>query len=424
MFRLDAFRPATIIGVLPNTIANGQTADAVPLMADLNHIVNQVNANAAELSLTPQLANANSFTAVQSGVAATAAANFPIASQVQNASLTTLSSVAGDNTITARVSGFTLGAYTRGQIFSFVPAAGNSGSASINIDALGATTIFKEGGRTLSSDDLAVGKTAFIRYRTPLEALASGFDLLNPGFSISGSAYRNAGDILVGTGGAGFNSTLAVGSNFTLPFASAGVASRIAWLSLNQLPLASSIDVTNDMMLLRSNSLGTHARVSPRTFFTAGNIILGTPVASTSGTAIDFTAIPAGTKRIIIMFVGVSTNGTSNFLVQIGDAGGIEAATYTSVAATDGGTRVTSTAGLIVSSSIAAAATHTGKIVLDLEDSTDFTWVSQGLLADSSPLMNMSAGSKSLDAELDRVRITMVNGSDTFDAGEINISYE
>lgn len=35
-----------IIGTLPNSILNGQTVDATPLMADFNFIVNQVNANA------------------------------------------------------------------------------------------------------------------------------------------------------------------------------------------------------------------------------------------------------------------------------------------------------------------------------------------------------------------------------------------
>jgi hypothetical protein len=34
------------------------------------------------------------------------------------------------------------------------------------------------------------------------------------------------------------------------------------------------------------------------------------------------------------------------------------------------------------------------------------------------------AGSKSLSGVLDRVRITTVNGTDTFDAGKINIIYE
>jgi hypothetical protein len=39
-----------IVGPLPNTIANGQTEDAVPVMANYNWILNQVNANAAPLN--------------------------------------------------------------------------------------------------------------------------------------------------------------------------------------------------------------------------------------------------------------------------------------------------------------------------------------------------------------------------------------
>lgn len=39
-----------IVGPLPNAIANGQTEDAVPVMANYNWILNQVNANAAPLN--------------------------------------------------------------------------------------------------------------------------------------------------------------------------------------------------------------------------------------------------------------------------------------------------------------------------------------------------------------------------------------
>jgi hypothetical protein len=35
-----------------------------------------------------------------------------------------------------------------------------------------------------------------------------------------------------------------------------------------------------------------------------------------------------------------------------------------------------------------------------------------------------SAGTKTLSGTLDRVRITTANGTDTFDAGSINILYE
>ena len=153
-------------------------------------------------------------------------------------------------------------------------------------------------------------------------------------------------------------------------------------------------------------------------------ITLGTEQASTSGTSIDFTGIPAGVRKIEVTLVGVSGSGTSNFLIQIGDSGGVETSGYLSQAATDGAVRATSTAGFIITSTITAATNTRGTIIFSLEDSTDFTWTSIGMTYESNGVMNMSAGSKSLSAELDRIRITTVNGSDTFDAGAINISYE
>lgn len=60
------FRPALIVGTLPVSLQNGQTADASQVMSDLNFIVNQINANAAQLSLTPQLAGVNTFTGLNS----------------------------------------------------------------------------------------------------------------------------------------------------------------------------------------------------------------------------------------------------------------------------------------------------------------------------------------------------------------------
>ena len=48
-------------------------------------------------------------------------------------------------------------------------------------------------------------------------------------------------------------------------------------------------------------------------------ITSGTSVATTSGTSIDFTGIPAGTKRITVMFNNVSLSGASHLLVQMGN---------------------------------------------------------------------------------------------------------
>jgi hypothetical protein len=44
---------------------------------------------------------------------------------------------------------------------------------------------------------------------------------------------------------------------------------------------------------------------------------LGTSVASTSGTSIDFTGLPSWVKRVIVMFSGVSGSGTSHLLIQL-----------------------------------------------------------------------------------------------------------
>ena len=152
-------------------------------------------------------------------------------------------------------------------------------------------------------------------------------------------------------------------------------------------------------------------------------LTLATPQTANS-TSHDFSSIPAGTKRIVIMLAGVSSNGTSNYLIQIGDSGGLETSGYTSQASTAGAARDTSTAGFIVTSSTAAASVVEGAVTLSLMSSSANTWVATGMVVGNSGAEGMSAGSKSLSAELDRVRVTTVNGTDAFDAGTLNIQYQ
>jgi len=76
-------------------------------------------------------------------------------------------------------------------------------------------------------------------------------------------------------------------------------------------------------------------------------ITSGTAVASTSGASIDFTGLPAWVKRITVMLNGVSTNGTSNYLIQLG-AGSITSTGYVSVANNGAGSGTTSTSGFVV----------------------------------------------------------------------------
>jgi hypothetical protein len=139
--------------------------------------------------------------------------------------------------------------------------------------------------------------------------------------------------------------------------------------------------------------------------------------ASTSGTSIDFTGIPSWAKRVTVILSGVSTNGTSLMLVQLGDSGGIETTGYVS-----GSSNTSSTAGFLLNGSGNAAHTYSG--VAPIVTVGTNSWVTSGVISESNAFGSVFGGNKILSDTLDRIRITTVNGTDTFDAGTINIMWE
>jgi hypothetical protein len=154
----------------------------------------------------------------------------------------------------------------------------------------------------------------------------------------------------------------------------------------------------------------------------------GTAVATTSGTSITFSSIPSWVKRITVMFNGVSTSGTSLVQVQIG-SGSVTTTGYTSYANYAGGANAsgggTSTTGFLVDDTANASSTRFGSLVLVNIGSN--IWVSAGsggLVASSAYYGFSSGGSITLSGTLDRVVLTTVNGTDTFDNGSVNIIYE
>lgn len=154
----------------------------------------------------------------------------------------------------------------------------------------------------------------------------------------------------------------------------------------------------------------------------------GTAVASTSGTAIDFTGIPSWVKRITVMLSGVSTNGASPPMVQLGTASGVETTSYISIAGFAGSTSASGatpyTTGFTIATANPANLIY-GHINITLIGSN--IWSSSHVMGANSAGVYYSlqgGGTKTLAATLDRIRITTVNGTDTFDAGSINILYE
>jgi hypothetical protein len=153
-----------------------------------------------------------------------------------------------------------------------------------------------------------------------------------------------------------------------------------------------------------------------------GTIVQGTSQVSTAGTSIDFTGIPSWVKRVTVMFNGVSTSGTSNPQIQLG-AGSVTTSGYNSTSTSAGAAVATTnaTSGFLLYLANAGATTS-GHAVLTLVSGN--TWICSNIFKNTTAVTCFGAGDITLSGTLDRVRITTVNGTDTFDAGSINILYE
>lgn len=148
-----------------------------------------------------------------------------------------------------------------------------------------------------------------------------------------------------------------------------------------------------------------------------------TVVASTSGTAIDFTSIPSWIKRVTVVMQGVSLTSTANYLVQLGTSSGVVTTGYDSSGFAFG-VAISSTAGLILSGGSAARLLTATVTIVNV---TGNTWVMSAVFgADTGTAGGgISVGNIALAATLDRVRITnTATGTNSFDAGNINVLYE
>ena len=151
----------------------------------------------------------------------------------------------------------------------------------------------------------------------------------------------------------------------------------------------------------------------------------GTEQDTSSGTDVTFSSIPAGTKMIVISFMGFSTSGGHDLFVQLGDSGGIETSGYlgdnsnitSATAATSGAT----TDSIQVNILAAADVIH-GMMILTLADTSN-TWTQMHVCSASSANKSFWGGAeKALSGELTQLKVGAAAGS-TMDAGTVNIMY-
>jgi hypothetical protein len=180
---------------------------------------------------------------------------------------------------------------------------------------------------------------------------------------------------------------------------------------------------TTDSQTLTNKTLGS-GLVAGASFITSGTAQTAPPVTPQY---FDFTGIPSWVKRVTVMLQGVSTSGVSTVLLQLG-SGSVTTSGYlgASSALTDSvqGAALYTT-GFGIGKESAAARVQHGALTLSLLNSSTNAWVCSGVVAASNEARTAhTGGSIALAGVIDRVRITTVNGTDTFDAGSINILYE
>ena len=184
------------------------------------------------------------FTGLGVGSAATDSANL---SQVQSTVTKLLNSVSGADTITATASP-TLAAYAAGQMFYFVATGDNTTSVTLNIDALGAKAVTRDGSTALVAADIKSGEVIVVVYDGTrfqvVSQLNSAGDARFANVSIASSLYVGGVSTFVGNAGFSANVSIAsalsvggvaaitgattIGGNLTL---SGGTANGVAYLN-------------------------------------------------------------------------------------------------------------------------------------------------------------------------------------------------
>jgi len=328
--------------------------------------------------------------------------------QLQDSTPQWLGNSSGTNTVTAS-STPAIAAYAAGQSFKFKAGGTNTGAVTLNLNSLGAKAVQKRGA-ALVAGDITANNVVTVVYD------GTQFQMISP-TAVNAASTTAAGIVELAT-----TAETTTGASSSLVVTAEGLHDMTS--------LAGAAWFLDEDNMASDSATKVPSQQSVKAYVTtsvaASGITLATKQASTSGTSIDFTSIPAGTKRITIMFAGVSTTGTSDVIVQLGDSGGVETTGYSgnNVDSTQSGGVVNNT-GFILNNLQGAGDGADGAVTLTLMDADTFMWVMTSTMSDdASTNVFWTSGTKTLSAELDRVRITTVTGSQTFDGGAINIAVE
>jgi len=288
-----------------------------------------------------------------------------------------------------------IAAYADGLRFSFRADRNNTGAATLNVDGRGAKALRKTAAgalTALASDDIVA------------EAV---YDVV----------YDASSDVFVIVGTHGVAGLTAFGQ---LLISAADAAAGRTTLELGALALQANVttaQIAAATLVTASETLAAHdndttiptsaaVRADRKfTWATVGNLLIGST---------QDVSIPAGVTEIVVNVpIGVSLDGTDDFIVRLGDSGGIKSTGYFGQSVLSATSTVSLSTDFRVPLGLASRA-WAGHMRLYLDAALTWRWSFFGSVTGS--LIASGAGEIGLASELTTLRFTR-SGTNNFDAG-------
>ena len=267
-----------------NPVTTGTTISSTWANSTLNDLSSAMTASLAYDGQTTPVANLPMGGYVHTNVGlATVRTNYPSAGQVQDGTLTYLTSVSGTDTITATAP-ISMSAYATGQVFRFIAAGANATTGvTLNINSIGAKNITKNGTTALAIGDIISGSIVEVVYdgtEFQISSLASSILGTNNTWTGTNSFTNALSYTTTLTGGTGI---IAIGTNQIYKDATGkvglGTASPAAKLAVVGTGYSPNITLTDASTIAWDTSTGQTATFT----FVSSNRTMGAPTNLVNG---------------------------------------------------------------------------------------------------------------------------------------------
>jgi len=335
-----------------------------------------------------------------------------------------LTNVQGINAITAQAEP-TITGYVDQQIYLFKTVSTNTGNITLDIDGQDAKSVKFNFNEEIKPGFFQATQDMAVKYNDTGSPTTDYFSWMDSGRAISIlTGVAGDGNTITAEGGPSItgyvdqqqysfkpnvtntgDATLKVGSRPTVSIKDRGGEAQPGQLIANKITIVTYNSVGPVFELVK-NQRGLSELDGPK---------------NATGSSVDFTDIPAGTKKIIVIFNDVKISAAVPILVRINN----EATGYASIA-----NKIINAANPAVGSvttgfhiiRLSGSDRIIGQMILTRANLTANIWVSSHSASDPGGATYQGAGSKTTSAELNQINVVTTSGN--FDSGAISIQFE